>query len=124
MKRTVLVAAIAGMLVAAFATVAYADPHNGGPHKSDPSCSINPNPAAVGATYVVSATGLPSLSPINLFVTDPLGTVVGSPLGGTADGTFALDESSALAGTTTYEFTGPVKVNNTQVYATCSVDAY
>jgi hypothetical protein len=57
-------------------------------------------------------------------VTDPNGNTTGSPLGSTPDGNFALDESSSSAGTWTYVFSGPTKNNNTQIYATCSVDAY
>jgi hypothetical protein len=89
-------------------------------HKADPSCSVSPNPSAVNATYVVSATGLPVLSAINLIVKYGNGTVTASPLGSTPDGTFNMNESSPVAGTTTYEFTGLIR-NNTQIYATCSV---
>ena len=118
-------AAIASLLLVGATTSALADPHNGGgPHRSEPPCSISPNPAAVGAVYVVSATGLPALSAINLWVTDPSGNTTGSPLGSTPDGTFALNESSSSAGTWTYMFSGPTKNNNTQIYSTCSVDAY
>jgi hypothetical protein len=122
LKRAILAAATAGVLLALGAIVAQADPHNGGgPHKSDPTCSISPSPADVGAIYVVSVTGIPTDTAINIWVTDSTGTV-GRPLGSTPDGTFNLNESSQVAGTTTYSFSGPVK-NNMQVYATCSVDA-
>jgi hypothetical protein len=124
MKRLVLAAATTGVLLAVTAAIAQAGPnHAGGPHRASPACSISPNPATVGATYILSAVGLPAMSPINLFVIDPLGNVTGSPLGETPDGTYAMNESSALAGTTTYEFTGLVR-NNTQIYATCSVDVH
>jgi hypothetical protein len=120
-----LAAAITGLLLVGGATAASADPHNGGgPHKSDPPCTINPSSVAVGDVYVVTATGLPILSAVNLWVTDPSGTTTGSPLGSTPDGTFALNESSSSGGTWTYVFSGPTKVNNTQIYASCSVDAY
>ncbi len=69
-------------------------------HKTDPSCSISPNPSAANATYVVSASGLPALSAINLKVTYGNGTVTMSPLGSTPDGTFAMNESSPVTGTT------------------------
>ena len=116
---------MASILVVSAAASAQADPHNGGgPHKSDPPCTISPNPAAVGEVYVVTATGPPMMSAVNLWVTDPSGTTTGSPLGSTPDGTFALDESSISAGTWTYVFSGPTKNNNTQIYASCSVDAY
>jgi hypothetical protein len=124
LKRIVLAAVTASILMVSAAASAQADPHNGGGrHKSDPTCGISPNPAAVGEFYVVSATGLPILSAINLWVTDPSGNTTGSPLGSTPDGTFALNESSSSAGTWTYVFSGPTK-NNMQIYATCSVTAY
>jgi hypothetical protein len=120
-----LAAAITSLLLLGASTAALADPHNaGGPHKSDPPCTISPSPAAVGEVYVVTATGLPILSAVNLWVTDPSGNTTGSPLGSTPDGTFALNESSISAGTWTYVFSGPTKNNSTQIYAICSVDAY
>lgn len=88
----------------------------------DPPCSISPNPAAVGATYLVSVSGLPTGTAINLWITAPDGTKTGSPLGSTPDGTFNLNESSSHAGQWTYAFSGPVK-QNTVVYSTCSVTA-
>jgi hypothetical protein len=91
--------------------------------KTDPPCTINPNPAAVGSTYVVSASGLPSLSAINLWITAPNGTTTGTPLGSTPDGTFNLTDSSSYAGTWTYTFTGPTG-HNMQTYASCSVSVY
>ena len=91
--------------------------------KSDPPCTVNPSPAAVGSTYVVSASGLPSLSAVNLWITAPNGTTTGSPLGSTPDGTFNLNESSSSSGTWTYTFSGPTG-HNMQTYATCSVNAY
>ena len=89
-------------------------------HK-DPSCAVTPNTAAVNTTYVVSANGLPTLSPINLIVKYGNGTVTMSPLGSTPDGTFNLNESSTVSGTATYEFTGLIRNNNTQIYSRCSV---
>ncbi len=91
-------------------------------HRVDPVCTISPNPAAVGATYVVSASGIPTGTAINLWVTDPSGATTGSPLGSTPDGTFGMNESSASAGLWTYAFSGPVK-QHTDVYASCSVAA-
>jgi len=93
--------------------------------KADPPCSINPSPVAVGQSYLLSASGLPTGTPVNLWVTDPSGHTSGSPLGGTGDGTFNMNESSSSAGTWTYTFSGPTKNNPdaTAVYASCSVDA-
>jgi len=89
--------------------------------KTSATETITPNPASVGQTFVVSVTGLPVGSAVNLFVTAPDGTVSGSPLGSTPDGTFALDESAPSAGDWTYTFTGPTKRHNTVVYASATV---
>jgi len=117
MKRTVVV-----MLAAAFlggtVQVSLAAPHR----RVDPPCSIDPSSAAVGATYVVSATGIPTATAINLWITDPGGNTTGSPLGSTPDGSFNLNESSGSVGTWTYAFSGPVR-NHMDVYAVCSIDA-
>ncbi len=106
-------------LTAVIATAAFA----GRPAKKDPPCSINPSPVSVGQTYVVSASGLPIGTAVNLWVTDPSGNTSGSPLGSTPDGSFNLNESSSSAGKWTYTFSGPTKNNNTTMYSSCSVDA-
>jgi hypothetical protein len=92
-------------------------------HRVDPPCSISPSTAAVGQVYVVSMSGLPTGTAINLWVTDPNGSTTGSPLGSTPDGTFNLNESSPFAGQWTYTFSGPTKQNSTTVYGSCSVTA-
>ncbi len=107
-------------LAAVIATTAFA----ARPAKKDPPCSISPSPAAVGQTYVVSTSGLPTGTAVNLWVTDPSGNTTGSPLGSTPDGSFNLNESSSSAGKWTYTFSGPTKNNNTAIYSSCSVDAY
>jgi hypothetical protein len=114
-SRFAIAAATAGLLFAGLAGSAHA-----APKKGDPPCIINPSPVTVGQTYVVSASGIPTDTAINLVVTNANGTT-GSPLGSTPDGTFHLGESSPVAGTTSYAFTGPVKTNGTTVYSTCSV---
>jgi hypothetical protein len=93
-------------------------------HKADPACKVNTGTADIGATYVLSAWGLPTGTAINLWVTTPDKVTTGSPLGSTPDGAFNLNESSQQSGTTTYTFSGPTKQRNTTVYATCSVDVY
>jgi hypothetical protein len=118
MKRIALVLLSTAVLVVGMAGVGQAK------RRGDPPCTISPNPAAVGQTYVVSASGIPTGTAINLWVTDPSGNTTGSPLGGTPDGTFNLNESSSSAGTWTYAFSGPVRNNNTTVYESCSVEAY
>jgi hypothetical protein len=94
----------------------------GGPTAPSSSCSVSPGSVAVGVSYVVSASGLPTETAINLWVTDPAGNTVGRPLGSTPDGSFNLNEASSSSGTWTYAFSGPTK-QNTTVYASCSVTA-
>jgi hypothetical protein len=103
-------------LIVPFSSVAAAS------QKSDPGCSVSPALVGVNTSYTVSAWGLPTRTGINLWVTEN-GVTTGSPLGGTWDGTFNLSESSSVAGTITYAFSGPTK-NHMTVFATCSVDAY
>ena len=86
----------------------------------DPACTTSASDVAVGETFWLSAAGLPKDSAINLWVTDSRGTS-GSPLGGTADGTFHMQESVAVSGTTTYAFSGPQR-GNMAIYLTCSVE--
>jgi hypothetical protein len=115
-SRAGLVLALGALLIP-FGSVAAASHHY-----SDPPCTISTSSAAVGETYVVSVTGLPTGLAINLWITDATGTT-GSPLGSTGDGTFNLNESSKVAGTTTYAFSGPTKMNMT-ILSSCSVKAY
>src|SRR5205814_5272991 len=96
---------------------------SGGGHRSDPPCTITPSSVAVGQGYIVSVSELPTGTAINLWITDPTGATIGSPLGSTPDGSFNLNESSGAAGNWTYAFSGPTKQQNTTVYATCSVTA-
>jgi len=112
---TVVVAVTSIIGFGALSTVPVASKHG-----TDPTCSISPDPSAVNATYVVSASGLPVLTTINLIVTYGDGTVTMSPLGSSPYGIYVMNESSPMVGTTTYEFTGLIR-NNTKIYATCSV---
>jgi hypothetical protein len=125
MKSHGLIVSVALIIVAAIsATAAFAAKPPS--RKADPPCTISPSPAPVGSNYWLSVSGLPTGTPINLWVTDPSGHMSGSPLGSTGDGTFNMIESSDSAGTWTYTFAGPTKNNwdATPIYASCSVDAY
>jgi hypothetical protein len=115
------VAKVGGMVAALGVLVVPSTSFAGRGAKQDPPCSVSANPALVGESYVVSASGIPTGTAVNLWVTDPNGVTVGSPLGNTPDGTFNLSESSGQAGVWTYEFSGPTKQKNTVVYSTCSV---
>jgi hypothetical protein len=119
MNRFKIVATSLALIAVLVVSAAYAK----SPRKSDPPCTIAPTAVVVGQTYVVSASGIPTDTAINLWVTDPSGITSGSPLGSTPDGSFNLNESSPSPGTWTYAFSGPTKQQNTTVYSTCSVSA-
>jgi hypothetical protein len=115
-------AATAVMVIGAMALILPLAATSAASHRySDPPCTISASSVGVGETYWVSVAGLPTGIAINLWVTDSTGTT-GSPLGSTGDGTFSMQESSNVSGTTTYAFSGPTK-RNSVVYSTCSVDA-
>jgi hypothetical protein len=82
-------------------------------------CVVSTSSAAVGETYWLGVSGLPTGIAINLWTTDATGTS-GSPLGSTTDGTFHFQVSSAVGGTVTYTFSGPTK-KTTTAYSSCSV---
>lgn len=116
MKRLVLAVAVAMMLFGAMGAGAQAA------KRSSASCTVTPNQVAVGQTYTVSASGLPSGSPIYLWITDAHNaTITSTYLGTTSTGSFTLSESSSSAGIWSYQFTGPTKASNTPIYATCSL---
>ncbi len=121
-RRQMLFLMVALLVTGAMIETAGAVKGGQGGRRQDPGCSVSPSPSPLGETYVVSAWGLPADSAINLWVTDASGTV-GRPLGSTPDGSFALNESSQYAGTTTYQFSGPER-GNMKVYATCFAEAY
>ena len=87
----------------------------------DPPCTTSATAVTVGETFWLNVDGLPTGTAINLWVTDSRGTS-GSPLGGTPDGSFHMQEAAAVAGTTTFTFSGPQR-GNMAIYATCSVEA-
>jgi hypothetical protein len=115
MKRLILAVAISSTLVGAIG-------HGTAFARKDPPCTVNPNQVAVGQTYTVSVSGLPTNSPIYLWTTNvKYATISSTLLGTTATGSFNLSESAATAGMWSYQFTGPTKSSGTVVYATCAV---
>ena len=94
-------------------------------------CWTTPSQVAVGESYTVAASGLPSGGPLNLVVVYPNGNTLTSPITST-DGSYLLLSSSgsafvaADAGTYTYKFVGKVSWpsgDTNKVYATCSMQA-
>ena len=90
------------------------------------TCTVTPDPAPVGSTVTVTASGMPTDQESNLAVTKPDGTVTVLPLGtvGSYTNTFTVSEAGAWQ----FKFTGPVKapsptrpLGNAKVLAQCSV---
>ena len=81
--------------------------------------------AAVGASYTVSAWGLPNGGPLNMVIVYPNGNMETTPI--TAPGgSYAFQETAEQAGQYTYAFVGKVSWPSGQtnkVYATCSMTA-
>jgi hypothetical protein len=123
MRKILSIGLAAALVLTVAGTTLAAKGGHGGAGANAASCTVSPSPAAVGQAYVVSVIGLPTGATINLWVTDPSGTVVGSPVGRTPDGTFNLTKSSNAAGLWTYAFSGPTG-NHMTWYATCSVTAF
>jgi hypothetical protein len=113
-RRVLLATALVAMFYGGMMTRAHA-----APRKVDPPCSVSPSTVVAGQSYTVNVSGLPTMTPLNLFITNTYGTT-GTPLGSSATGTFNWTDSTTVTGTTTYEFTGVVR-NNTTVYSSCTV---
>jgi hypothetical protein len=118
MKQTALSAAV---VVAALLSIV----STAGAAKRDPACSASPSTVSMGASYTVSAHGLPGGN-VNLIVTVPDGTTMTSaidPSNGSWSGAYTAPSWNGEAGTYSYRFVGkvawPAGTYNT-VYATCS----
>jgi hypothetical protein len=96
---------------------------NGG-NGTEASCWASPSQVPVGADYYLFATGLPTSTPLNVFVTDEHGTE-GLPIGMYADGNLDyLGMHAEYVGTATIQITGPTKKNmdTMKIYARCSME--
>ncbi len=91
--------------------------------KQEARAWADPNPVAVEDVFILHAEGLPLETAINLWVTPPGGVKVGSPLGSTPDGTFAMNEFCTERGNWLWEFTGPTRHKNTPILAAVTVEA-
>jgi hypothetical protein len=119
MKRLGLVAVAGAMLFSVAAGNG-----NGGAKGGDAVCWADPVSVNAGDDYYLFATGLPTNTPLNVFVTDELGTN-GFPIGVYADGNLDfLGMHAEYRGTATIQITGPTKKNmeTMRIYAACSVE--
>jgi hypothetical protein len=113
MKRIILAVAISATLFGAIGNSSVSA-------RKDPACTVNPFPGAVGQPYTVSVSGLPTNSPVYLWVTYPDASVHTTLLGSTSTGSFTVSYTPGYTGVWNYQFTGPTKSNGTTVFAGCS----
>jgi hypothetical protein len=109
----------------AFAAVASANKPAGA------RCWTTPSQVALGGSYSLSASGLPTNAPLNLIILYPNGNTLTTPAT-SADGAYSLQSTAggtldaAQAGTYTFKFVGkvswPMGTWNKE-YATCSMQA-
>jgi hypothetical protein len=113
MKRLILAVAISTMLFGAIGARSVSARGGGA------TCNVTPSPALVGQPFTVSVSGLPTNSPIYLWISNLHGDLTMSYLGTTATGTVTVTETASFGGIWSYQFTGPQKAKNTAIYATC-----
>ena len=101
-----------------FAGVSYAG--RGPLPKHDPPCTVNPNPAAVGQAYTVSASGLPTTDPVWLISQAPNGSSTVSEVYVSSDGSWSGARVADQAGTWTYTFSGLMANNKYGAVSTCT----
>lgn len=133
--RLLNLAAIVTVLAVAIAAPALADkggnPHGGGNSgaggsggsgsgQADPSCSAAPNPAGVGQSFVLSASGLPTADSVWLLVYPPSGDATVSQVYVNADGSWSATEVANQTGMWTYVFSGLMANNRYGTVASCT----
>jgi hypothetical protein len=117
---TVLLA-LATMIVAISAGVAYGAPGTGRGHgNADPSCSANPDPVARGQAFTLSAVGLPTVDSVWLIAQSPTGSSTVSLIFVNPDGSWSNSEASDQSGQWTYTFSGVLANKKYGAVATCT----
>ena len=117
---TVLVLSLAGTAFAAKGGNGKGGGGNAGIGSTSAACAVDPNPAAVGGLYAVTATGLPTDLFVNVDVSDSVGTSVYMTMTD-ATGSLSVTGSAAWAGTSTVTVVQPTN-NKPLVLATCSFE--
>ena len=116
-SATVLVVGVVALL----AGTAYAA--HGPLPNHDPSCTASPNEVAVGQTFALSATALPTTDPVWLIVQRPSGDGTVSQVYVNPDGTWSGSEVANQSGTWTYSFSGLMNNKKYGTVEACSVQA-
>ncbi len=125
MRKAALVV-ISLIAASAFATSAFANKPAGA------QCWTSSSAVALGESYSLSASGLPTNGQLNLVIMYPNGNMLTSPFSPSADGSFSAQSSSesslqaTQAGTYTFKFVGKVNWPSgswNKEYATCSMQA-
>lgn len=120
LKRDMLKQVIPVAVVTTIAAVLLAAPALAAKHSTDPPCSANPNPVAVGQSFTLSASQLPTVDPVWLIVQPPTGTSTVSEISVGLDGTWSGTPVANEAGTWTYTFSGLMKNKKYGTVATCT----
>jgi hypothetical protein len=94
--------------------------HGGGAGTAAGSCSVAPDPVAVGSTYTVNGTNLGADVVVIIMVSDRVGTSVYSATTDTA-GSVSVSGQAAWTGTSTVTIDTKVR-HKTKQLATCSFD--
>jgi hypothetical protein len=118
-RRQSAVALLALGAVLSFAGTGYAG--HGPLPNHDPACTANPNPAAVGQAFTLSASALPTTDPVWLIVQPPSGHGTVSQVYVSPDGTWSGSEVGNQSGTWTYTFSGLMNNKKYGAVEFCSV---
>jgi hypothetical protein len=119
-KRDLLKQLIPVAVIATVAAALLVAPAVAAKHTTDPPCSANPNPVAVGQSFTLSASGLPTVDPVWLIIQPPTGSSTVSEISVSPDGTWSGAPVAEEAGTWTYTFSGLMKNKKYGTVATCT----
>ena len=134
MRHITLTLAVLALAVAAPAIADKGGTHHGGgssgngggnggagsPTQSDPSCTVAPNPATLGQSVVVSASGLPTADSVWLLTYPPSGDPTVSQVYVNADGSWSVTSYVNQSGRWTYVFSGLLSSNKYGTVASCT----
>jgi hypothetical protein len=123
LKRDLLRQLIPVAATATVAAVLLVAPAVAAKRHADPSCSASPYPVAVGQSFTISASGLPTVDPVWLIVQPPSGDSTVSEVYVNPDGTWSGSEVANQAGTWTYTYSGLMQNRKYGAVATCTEQA-
>ena len=133
MRHITLIIAVLALAIAAPAIADKGGTHHGGGSsgngggnggagstQSDPSCTVAPNPATLGQSVVVSASGLPTADSVWSLTYPPSGDPTVSQVYVNADGSWSGTSYVNQSGRWTYVFSGLLLSNKYGTVASCT----